>query len=248
MRKKKNPNVDLERRKTSFFLAGLVLAIGGAIGVINLQWGIKEIKPTEVEFGENDIAVEIQPTVTKVPPRVRKPLAVVTDKIIIKNIIEPTVTKEPEIKIADLTDVLEGEEDPSIETIEFIDVDGTEEAEAVPFVLVEKFPRFNNCAEGGTKDEQKQCFEENLLKHISSNFKYPTNELEMGLEEKVYVEFVISKTGEVSDVQIVRGNMGGFIKESKRLINSLPKVKPAEQRGKPVNMKYTIPIKFQIKR
>jgi len=245
MRKKKNPRVDLENRKTSFFLAGLILAIGGTITVINMKWSQKEIDIVYVDPNDEDV-IEIMPTLTKVAPKVRKQLAVVSEVLLIKDIIEPT-SEEPEIKLKEPKDVFEGVEDPDFEPIEIIDFPDEDPDEVIPFVLVEKYPTFLDCGEMETKDDQKKCFETGMLNHIASNFKYPHKELAMGLEEKVWVEFVISKKGEVSQVKIIRGNLDGFIKESKRLIKSLPKVKPAEQRGKPVNMKYTIPIKFQIK-
>lgn len=244
MRNKKNSKVDIENRKTSFFLSGLILAIGATITIINLEWSQKKMI-VEYDDPTIEMAVEISPTITKVAPKVRQPIAEVSEKIIIKKIIE-TPSEEPIVKLEKQPEVTDGVIDSNFVPVEIIEI-VEDEDEVVPFVFVEKYPTFSDCGDVSTKDEQKACFEQGLLNHISSNFKYPHRELEMGLEEKVYVEFVISKKGEVSQVEIVRGNMDGFIKESKRLINTLPKVKPAEQRGKPVNMKYTIPIKFKIK-
>lgn len=247
MRNKKNPKVDLERKKPGFFLIGLTLAIGGAIAVINLEWAQGEISLPGYDPG-TEVLVEIMPTVTRVAPKVRKKVAVISDKIIIKDIIEAIVEEPDEIKLAEPIDVLAGEFDPGsdIEAIDFVP-EPDEVTEAIPYVLVEKLPTFAECGEVSGRAEQKKCFEEGLMKHIASNFKYPAIELQMGLEEKIYVEFVINTKGEVDQIEVIRGNMDGFIKESKRLVGSLPKVKPAEQRGKPVNMKYTIPIKFQLK-
>ena len=247
MRNKKNPQVDLERKKPRFFLIGLILAIGGAVSVINLEWAQADITPPDYDPGE-EVFVEILPTVTKVNKKKRKPVAKIIDKIIIKDII-PTTEETPEIKLDDVKDPLEGVEfDPDAETevIDFVP-EVEDDAEIVPFYKVESFPAFFDCGEELDRQAQKECFEQGLLKHISSNFQYPAIEREMGLEEKIFVEFIITKKGEVGEVKIIRGNMDGFIKESKRLVKSLPKVKPAKQRGKPVNMKYTIPIKFQLK-
>ncbi len=247
MRNKKHPEVDLERKKSSFFLTGLIIAIGGAIAVLNLEWSQKEIIPYAGDLGE-ELAVEIMPTVTREAPKVRKPIAVISDIIVIKETIE-AAKETPEIKLADLSDPLDGEYDPDADIDDVEEIPSLDDAieEVVPYVLVERFPTFFDCGEVNGREAQKKCFEQGILKHISSNFKYPIIEQQMGLEEKVYVEFIITKKGEVDQVKIVRGNMKGFINESKRLVSSIPKVKPAEQRGKPVNMKYTIPIKFSLK-
>lgn len=249
MRNKKNPQANIEKRKTSFFLTGLVLAIGGAIAIINLEWTQNEVIASDWDKIFEDTEIEIQPLATKEAPRVRKPVEVIKEVFVIKKDIDP-VSIEPEIKL-DAKDPLDGDsdiiDDSLIEPIDFIE-DYDSKEEVVTFISVEKYPTFADCGDLTTKDEQRLCFQKGLLNHISDNFRYPELELQMGLEEKVYVEFVITKKGEVDQVKIIRGNMDGFIKESKRLIKSLPKIKPAEQRGKPVNMKYTIPIKFQLRK
>ena len=244
MRNKKNPSADLERRKPSFFLTGLILAIGGAITIFNLEWTQKSIEVESLGPGE-EFAAEIQPKLIKIKPKERKPVAKISDKIIIKDIIE-AVVEDPIIKLEDPKDPLDGIEDPDAETEEIFEIEETVE-EIVDFVAIEKYPTFSECGDLYDKEEQKVCFERQILKHISANFKYPEQELQMGLEEKVLVQFVITKDGTVDQIEVVRGNMHGFIKESKRLISSLPKVEPAEQRGRPVNLRYLIPIKFKLK-
>ena len=249
MRNKKSPQANIEKRKTSFFLTGLVLAIGGAIAIINLEWTQAEAIASDWDNTFEDTEIEIQPLATKEAPKARKPVEVIKEVFVIKKDIDP-VSDEPDIKLNE-EDPLEGDsdiiDDSLIESIDFIE-DPDDNEEIVTFISVEKYPMFADCGDLTTKDEQRLCFQKGLLSHISDNFRYPELELQMGLEEKVYVEFVITKKGEVDQVKIVRGNMDGFIKESKRLIKSLPKIKPAEQRGKPVNMKYTIPIKFQLRK
>ena len=85
-----------------------------------------------------------------------------------------------------------------------------------------------------------------LKKYIASNVKYPAIAQENGIQGKVYVTFIIDKKGKVNDVQISRGVDPDLDKEAIRVISSLPKWKPGKQRGKTVNVSYTIPITFGL--
>ena len=68
----------------------------------------------------------------------------------------------------------------------------------------------------------------------------------MGVQEKIYVKFVIDKTGSIINVKVVRGDDKYLREEAVRLVKSIPKMTPANQRGKPVSINYTIPINFQL--
>jgi protein TonB len=68
----------------------------------------------------------------------------------------------------------------------------------------------------------------------------------MGIQGKVYVNFVIEKNGKVSNVTIARGVDALIDNEAIRVIKLLPKFTPAKQRGKPVRMQYTVPINARL--
>lgn len=88
-----------------------------------------------------------------------------------------------------------------------------------------------------------------INQYIFKNVKYPMDAMENGIEGKVYLSFVVDKTGKVKDVKILRGIPGGgsLEKEALRVIRGLPNFTPGMQNGQPVNVKLTIPIKFQLK-
>ena len=96
------------------------------------------------------------------------------------------------------------------------------------------------------KEEDKQCLNRGIMKHIKKNFEYPKIAKEMGIQEKIYVKFVIDKTGAVTDVKVLRGEDRYLKEEAMRLVKSIPKMTPANQRGKPVGVNYTIPINFML--
>lgn len=100
-------------------------------------------------------------------------------------------------------------------------------------VSVEEMPQFP----GG---------EEELMKYISSNLRYPPVAQEMGVEGRVVVRFVVNKSGEVNDVEIARSLDPACDKEATRVIKGMPKWIPGRQGGRAVSVYYTIPIVFKL--
>jgi protein TonB len=101
------------------------------------------------------------------------------------------------------------------------------------FFIVEEMPEYP----GG---------EAALRNFIAQTIKYPTAAQELGIQGRVYVTFVVSKTGKVTDAKIARGVDPVLDKEALRVVNALPLWKPGIQRGKPVNVSYTVPINFSL--
>ncbi len=85
-----------------------------------------------------------------------------------------------------------------------------------------------------------------LRKFIANSVKYPVAAQENGIQGKVYVSFVVSADGTVANTAIARGVDPTLDKEALRVVNALPRWKPGYQRGKPVNVSYTVPINFAL--
>lgn len=85
-----------------------------------------------------------------------------------------------------------------------------------------------------------------LKKFIATNVRYPQRAVELGIQGTVYVQFVVSKTGNVSNVRVVRGANLPMDAESVRVIKKMPDWTPAIVDGKPVNSYYNLPIKFKL--
>ncbi len=70
-----------------------------------------------------------------------------------------------------------------------------------------------------------------------------------GVSGTVYIRYLINEKGEVANVEVLRGVSGGkaLDNEAVRVIESIPKMKPGKQRGKPVRVQYTVPVKFNLK-
>ncbi|MHC2992724.1 energy transducer TonB [Pontibacter sp. HJ8] len=90
--------------------------------------------------------------------------------------------------------------------------------------------------------------EQGLLKYISKKIKYPRAAVNEQVEGMVVVSFVVNRQGEITDATILKGLGYGTDEEALRVINSMPNWTPGRQNGKPVAVRYTLPIRFSMKR
>ncbi|PWJ34192.1 energy transducer TonB [Sediminitomix flava] len=138
--------------------------------------------------------------------------------------------------------------------IEFLIPD--KKLEARGFALKEKEENFEEFeVEEETLDEVFEIVEDPasfeggvtaFLYWVGRNLKYPQEARRMGVEGKVYIQFIIDKDGSVTDVKTVRGIGAGCDAEAERVIRMSPKWKPGFQRGKPVKQKMVVPINFSL--
>ena len=101
------------------------------------------------------------------------------------------------------------------------------------FIVVERTPEFP----GGMGE---------LMKFLQRNVKYPAAAQQAGIQGKVEVEFTVKKDGSVSDVKVIRSVNPELDAEAVRVISAMPKWKPGEQRGTPVDARFEMPIVFRL--
>lgn len=82
---------------------------------------------------------------------------------------------------------------------------------------------------------------------ISKNIQYPSDALEAAISGKVFVSFVVEKEGQLSEVKVLRNLYPSLDKEALRVVKSMPNWKPGMQNGKPVRVKFNLPVFFQLK-
>ena len=85
-----------------------------------------------------------------------------------------------------------------------------------------------------------------LLDYLRKNIKYPAICRENNIQGRVLVSFVVNKDGAIVDPEVVRGVNPSLDKEALRVISGMPNWKPGSQRGKPVRVKYTVPVNFRL--
>ena len=87
-----------------------------------------------------------------------------------------------------------------------------------------------------------------LMKYLRAHTNYPPMAMKKNKQGKCIVQFVVTNTGSVGDVKIVRSVYRDLDNEALRLVRSLPRFTPGKQNGHPVNVWYTLPIVFRLQK
>jgi protein TonB len=85
-----------------------------------------------------------------------------------------------------------------------------------------------------------------LMRYLSSNLQYPQQAQEADIQGKVVVAFTVCEDGRLCDEKITRGIGGGCDEEALRVIKKMPKWEPGTKDGKPVKVRYMLPVVFQL--
>jgi len=228
---KKNPKSNLETKRGMFVQIGLIIAITASL--IAFEW--KSYEKSATDLGNMELAFDDEEMIPATQRELKPPPPPPPPPEVIE-IVEDDVEIEVELEIEE-TDT---DEDEIIEIEE-----EEEEDEVFNFAVVEDKPIFPGC-EDVSRQERYMCFQQGIMRHIRNNFKYPSIPKEMGISEKIFVQFVIDKTGMITKSVVVRGQDKHLRKEALRLVNSIPKLIAAKQRGKSVPCSFTVPINFRL--
>ncbi len=131
------------------------------------------------------------------------------------------------------TDFDKGTDDISVVREHKEEIIVEEKKEEKVFTAVEQMPQFP----GGDAE---------LMKYISTHIKYPTMAMENNIQGRVVVQFVVTKTGKVGEVKVVRSKDPDLDKEAVRVVKTLPNFIPGKMNGQAVNVWYTLPIQFKL--
>ncbi|MCF7561294.1 energy transducer TonB [Sabulilitoribacter multivorans] len=239
MKAKKNPKVEVGRNSSIYFAIGLNL-------MLFLSWRALEFKTyeksdfvMEIVDVEQNIEEEIPIINTNTPPPPPPPVAIQETIQIVEDVeeIQETIIESTETGQDDAI------EERVVEVSE-VTVEEVEEEVEVAFAIIENVPVFPGC-EGLNKAKSKACFQQKIQEHILKNFNYPQTALELGLQGRVSVIFVIDSKGNTTSIRS-RGPDKILEKEAERIISLLPKMEPGKQRGKPVKVSYAVPIFFKF--
>ena len=143
---------------------------------------------------------------------------------------EELTTSKMSISVAD---VKGSDSDDAVDIADLKDNKEVIQEETKPYTAVEQMPEYP----GGNVA---------LLKFISANLKYPVIAAENGIQGTVAIRFVVSATGEVTDVEILRSLDPSCDREAVRVIKSLPKWMPGKQNGRAVPVYFTVPVRFRL--
>ncbi len=226
MERKKTNRADLEKGKPVSFMIGTIVAL--AILFTGFEWGRQDIKiETNYVTGTLDDDWDDIWITRPEPPEPPKPDPVKEPDILIE--VPDDVKVEP-LKISP-SEGLPG--DPAPEYIQST-IDRKEDIDEI-FISVEIMPEFP----GGDKA---------LLKWIGEHMTYPAVAAENGVEGRVSCSFIINIDGSISDIQILRSIDPSLDREAIRVLKSMPNWKPGMQQGRPVRVKYNVPVRFKLQK
>ncbi|MGK0363728.1 MAG: TonB family protein [Saprospiraceae bacterium] len=118
---------------------------------------------------------------------------------------------------------------------------------AEPLTVADQMPYFNGCSDlpdGST--EKRDCSNKNLIDFIAQNLNYPAKAKVTGVEGTVYVSFIVSEDGRVSDATLLHDIGGDCGREALRVTGMLPNFEPAKQEENFVKVKLNLPIRFAL--
>ena len=195
MKCKKYPKADLNKDSGLFFVIGLTL-------VLLITWRALEYKSYDTSISDVVIAHMVDPDfkedipiteTLKLPPPPPPTAPTIIEVIEDVEEIEETFIQSTETN-------QEAEINAPILSVDDINTDEGEEELTIPFAVIEDVPVFPGC-ENVTKAEKRACFEQKIQAHVVKNFKYPEISVEMGIQGKVYVQFIINVDGNITDIK-----------------------------------------------
>ena len=230
---RKTPQADLENKRSTWRALGFIASL--SIILIALSYTTYDVAIRQAFNFEADLLEDEEIPVNVVTPPPPPPPPQPTTAI---EIVDDDEEIEIELEIEDI----ELDEDTEIEVIE----EEEEVEDDTPFMVVENMPALGPC-KSMRGDERHQCTQLEIIKYVSSNTKYPPIAKSAGIQGTVFVYFVVGKDGGVRDVKILKEVDSRLDAEAKRVVESLPKFEPGQQRGKNVSVQYPIPVKFIIR-
>lgn len=201
---------------------GFIISLGLVLGITKME--IRKGVETEVYTVQNQEIVQLeeivqtrQKPVVPPPPRPVVPIEVPNDEIIESEIIDI----DAELDLDDF--IALPPPPPALEPLE-----KEEEEEMEIFIIVEQFPELV----GGLKNFQKTIV-------------YPEMAMLAGIEGRVVVQFIVDTEGKVNNPVVIRGIGGGCDEEALRAVSNARFI-PGKQRGRPVNVKFSLPVNFKL--
>jgi periplasmic protein TonB len=223
MEVKKNPKIAL-CKKTNLFL-GIGFVISLLMVIIAFEWRTyDEVDLLDLgKISDNFEEVTEVPLTRQPPP----PPPIKRQPVIIEIPDEEEIEEEIELDLD-----VEITEETEIDEIVFEEPVEKEEVDEF-FTLVEQYPTFK----GGDPV---------FIRYIQKNLVYPKKARRMGLEGRVFVQFIVEKDGSLSNVVVIRGMAGGCNEEALKVMQNSPKWLAGKQRGRPVRVQIVVPITFRL--
>lgn len=242
MQIKKYPNAILENYSRILIQLSLVFSLFLVYEFLTYKSysrEVKEMSGTLINIDDSEKLIEVKPIEVQAQPETKvalpeKILKVEDDVDIKETVIESTESSQFDaVKVTGPKEMV-----AVVEEEEFV--------EDVAFVVIENVPIYPGCK--GSNSELRACFSDQIAKFVAEKFNIELASdlgLVPGSIQKIFVVFKIDRSGSITDIN-ARAPHKKLQEEAIRVINLLPKMTPGMQRGRPVGVKYGLPIVFKV--
>ena len=220
MNAKKSSQANLENKKSLYLMIGFVMVL--SLVYIFLEWSKKEVKLYVQDQPVIEVPEDFIVPITTITPPPPPPPPVLTPEII--NLVED------DVPTAIVNFVSEIQPDEGIPLPSNVVIASPEVISDDPVIYAEIMPKFNG----------------DLNEFLSKNIRYPSIAAETYTQGRVVCQFVVNKDGSIVDIEIYRSVDSSLDKEAIRVIKLMPKWQPGIQNGKPVRVKFYLPVNFKL--
>lgn len=232
MELKKSKKANLENKKSYFYEIGLILSLAAVIAMFSWSQSerVIEVVETTAPAAVETEMVEVTIQEDRRPPAPERAQAVTLSEIL--NVVKNDAKIENTLNILDLDVTTEIAVDVTKFGGNYTGEQIVDEEE--PVIIAETMPTFQG---GDVNSFARWC---------QRNMKYPPQSQDNGSSGRVMLQFVVERDGSVSNVTILRGVDRYINAEAIRVVESAPKWKPGENRGRPVRVYVNVPINFVL--
>ncbi|MBR1463561.1 MAG: energy transducer TonB [Prevotella sp.] len=239
MEEKKSYAADLERKRSTRFLLGLVVALVLFIVAMEFKYSAIGFKTDDMLLEELAQEMEMMPAMEQkdmivMPPEEKTEPKVIekvnpVDESLVKQMPDRMVENQPLLTEGDAENNVVDDETPNVAPVAI-----DEDDNPLHFRVVERLPEFP----GGTVA---------LMKWLSQQLKYPPVAQRQKIQGTVVVSFIVNKDGTTSDAHIMHSSARPMLDaEALRVVRMMPKWTPGEDHGKPCRTLFAIPIEFRL--
>jgi periplasmic protein TonB len=225
MEAKKNPVHDVHRQSFRFFMIGFAISV--FIAIVAFEWTTEKTRyKTDSLDTSFDSYIEVVPSLYE---PVKSPAF--SEKKVPAHLINLVPISHQEKSPDDPLIINDTDDTPPYMEHE-IDLENHEFDTTEIIILAEVPP----VPVGGY---------EQFYTELSKNLKYPKQAIRHNVDGKVFVEFVVGRSGQINTMKVLKGIGSGCDEEALRVL-ALTEWKPGRQRGRPVNVRMVIPVYFKI--
>lgn len=206
-----------------------------------IEFTVTEVEMANLEDQEVEKNDEIEPIVEAPPPPPLKSSIKFTAPVITA---DENVSDEEEIKTQD--EMTQTSINISIADVQGVDTEDAQDIADFQEVIAEPEPEEEKPFEAVEQMPQFPGGDAELMKYMQSNLVYPPVAVENGIQGRVILRFVVSRTGEIGNIQVLRSPDPSLEKAAIEMVRSMPKWVPGKQNGVSVPVYFTLPVTFRL--